>query len=115
MPPDDVMNAQATVSKMEVAIATMGYSDPTCATLREALARAKSEAQERSVADRIKHTNIFIEGEEEGPCVQGKCEDGSGGGGGRLATEAMVRDTLVLPDSAVNASSVTSSKPSSSR
>ena len=29
------------------------------------------------------------------------------------ATEAMVRETLVLPDSALNASSVTSSKPSS--
>ena len=31
------------------------------------------------------------------------------------ATEAMVADTLVLPDSALNASSVTSSKPSRSR
>ena len=38
-----------------------GDSDPTCATLREALARAKSQAQERPVADRIKHTNICIE------------------------------------------------------
>ena len=47
--------------KLEAAIAAVGESDPTCATLREALARAKSQAQERPVADRIKHTNIFIE------------------------------------------------------
>ena len=54
-------NARARVSKLEAAIAAVGDSDPTCATLREALARAKSQAQERPVADRIKHTNIFIE------------------------------------------------------
>ena len=62
LPPDEVMaNARARVSKLEAAIAAVGDSDPTCATLREALARAKSQAQERPVADRIKHTNIFIE------------------------------------------------------
>ena len=60
--PDEVMaNARASVSKLAAAIAAVGDSDPTCATLREALARAKSQAQERPVADRIKHTNIFIE------------------------------------------------------
>ena len=62
LPPDEVMaNARARVSKLEAAIAAVGDSDPTCATLRKALARAKSQAQERPVADRIKHTNIFIE------------------------------------------------------
>ena len=62
LPPDEVMaNARARVLKLEAAIAAVGESDPTCAKLREALARAKSQAQERPVADRIKHTNIFIE------------------------------------------------------
>ena len=62
LPPDEVMaNARARVSKLEAAIAAVGDSDSTCATLREALARAKSQAQERPVADRINHTNIFIE------------------------------------------------------
>ena len=62
LPPDEVMaNARARVLKLEAAIAAVGESDPTCATLREALARAKSQAQERPVADRMKHTNIFIE------------------------------------------------------
>ena len=78
LPPDEVMaNARARVSKLEAAIAAVGDSDPTCATLREALARAKSQAQERPVADCIR------EGEEEGSCTPGGCEDGSGGGGGR--------------------------------
>ena len=61
-PPDEVMaNARTRVSKVEAAIDAVGESDPTCATLREALARAKSQAQERPVANRIKHTNIELE------------------------------------------------------
>ena len=61
-------NARARVSKLEAAIAAVGDSDPTCATLREALVRAKSQAQERPVADRIKYTKHFHRvGEEEGP------------------------------------------------
>ena len=62
LPPDEVLaNARARVSKLEAAIAAVADSDPISVTLKEALSRAKSQAQERPVADRIKHTNIFIE------------------------------------------------------
>ena len=62
LPPDEVLaNARARVTKLEAAIATVGDSDPISATLKEALSRAKSQAQECPVMDRIKHTNIFIE------------------------------------------------------
>ena len=54
-------NARARVTKLEAAIAAVGDSDPISVTLKEALSRAKSQAQERPVADRIKHTTIFIE------------------------------------------------------
>ena len=71
LPPDEVMaNARARVSNLEAGIAAVGDSDPTCAMLREALARAKSQAQECPVV-------------EEGSCTSGGCEDSSGGGGGR--------------------------------
>ena len=62
LPPDEVLaNARARVTKLETAIAAVGDSDPISVTLKEALSRAKSQAQERPVADCIKHTNIFIE------------------------------------------------------
>ena len=54
LPPDEVLaNARARVTKLEAVIAAVGDSDPISATLKEALSRAKSEAQERP--------NIFIE------------------------------------------------------
>ena len=73
LPPDEVLaNARARVSKLEAAIAAVGESDPISATLKEALSRAKSQAQERPVADRIKHTNIFIERAKKGSCRSSK-------------------------------------------
>ena len=62
LPPDEVLaNARARVAKLEAAIAAVGDSDPISVTLKEALSRAKSQAQERPVEDRIKHTTVFIE------------------------------------------------------
>ena len=75
-------NARARVSKLEAAIAAVGDSDAISVTLKEALSRAKSQVQQRPVADRIKtHEHLHREGEEEGRFVPARRDERPGGRG----------------------------------
>ena len=60
-PEEVISNARARVTKLEVAMAAVGETDPTFGALQEALKKAQSQAQARPVADRIASTKVFIE------------------------------------------------------
>ena len=110
LPPDEVLaNARARVTKLEAAIAAVGDSDPISVTLKEALSRAKSQAQERPVADRIKtHEHFHREGAEEGrfaPAGRDERPGSSGAGTGEVGKGRSVVARRRSPFASFNARS----------
>ena len=60
-PDEQLKAAQARVVKLEAAIVAIGYEDPAATGLKEALAKARVQAQLRPVQDRIAHTEAFLD------------------------------------------------------
>ena len=59
-PDEQVAAAQLRVTKLEAAIQAVGEDDPAAVGLKEALQRARIQAQLRPVQDRISHTEAFL-------------------------------------------------------
>ena len=60
-PDEQLKAAQARVVKLEAAIVAIGDEDPAATGLKEALAKARVQAQLRPVQDRIAHTEAFLD------------------------------------------------------
>ena len=60
-PDKQLKAAQARVVKLEAAIVAIGDEDPAAAGLKEALAKARVQAQLRPVQDWIAHTEAFLD------------------------------------------------------
>ena len=60
-PDEQLKAAQTRVVKLEAAIMAIGDEDPAVAGLKEALAKARAQAQLRPVQDRIAHTEAFLD------------------------------------------------------
>ena len=62
MDPDTaLLSARARVTKLEAAMLAIGESDPEYPGLQDALKKARSQAQEKPVQDRIGGTELFLE------------------------------------------------------
>ena len=59
-PDEQVAAAQLRVTKLEAAIQAVGEDDPAVMGLKEALQKARIQAQLRPVQDRISHTEAFL-------------------------------------------------------
>ena len=60
-PDEQLKAAQARVVKLEAAIIALGDKDPAVAGLKEALAKARAQAQLLPVQDLIAHTDTFLD------------------------------------------------------
>ena len=59
--PDEVMAAaRSRVAKLQTVLATLGEDDETSVTIKAALRKAETQAQERPLSEQIKNTQLFV-------------------------------------------------------